>query len=189
MQRNRTKVQVRRTRRAPLWTFPCWYKRQRFSNRTHPGPLSVPICRHGRTGLATDMAGTSRPCVRYRYSRMLETGVEAHEIHQLERAHRMIESEFQGLVDVARRRYPLQQHVERFVAKTGVHPRRDESGRLPDKHRFLTHRSRDRFDRCERFRRRLERANDLDELHLVHRIEEVHAGNASRACVSNQPVL
>src|SRR5829696_3830634 len=57
-----------------------------------------------------------------------ETGVEADEIHQFERPHRMVEPELERLVDVARRCHPLHLHVERLVADAGVDARGDKAG-------------------------------------------------------------
>ena len=53
-------------------------------------------------------------------------------------------------------------------------------GRLADEHGLLPHPPRHRFDRLERRRRAFERLHDLDQLHLVDRVEEVHAGHARR---------
>ena len=61
------------------------------------------------------------------------------EIDQLERAHRMVQAELQRLVDVARRRDTLHQHVERLVADAGVDARGDEAGRLAHQHGLLPH--------------------------------------------------
>src|SRR5262245_51570835 len=63
-----------------------------------------------------------------------QSRVEADEIDELERAHRMIEAKLQRLVDVARRGHALEQHVERLVANRRVHTRRDEAGRLAHEH-------------------------------------------------------
>ena len=111
---------------------------------------------------------------------MLEPGVQPDEIDQLERAHRMIQPELERLVDVARRGDALHQHVERLVADAGVDARRDEARRFAHEDRLFPHPRRDLVDRVERRGRRLERLHDFDELHLVHGIEEVHAGDARR---------
>src|SRR3954469_3278417 len=86
-----------------------------------------------------------------------EPRVEADQIDQLEGAHRMIESQLERLVDVARRGHTLHQHEERFVADARVDPRGDEPRRLADQHGLFTHRARHGFDRLERRRGDLER--------------------------------
>src|SRR5688572_19763528 len=68
-----------------------------------------------------------------------EARVEADQIDQLERAHRMIQSEFERLVDVFGRRDALHQHIERFVADAGVDARGDEPRRFTHEHGVLAH--------------------------------------------------
>src|SRR3954469_2817510 len=107
-----------------------------------------------------------------------EPRVEADEIDKLEGAHRMIQPELQRLVDVARRGHAFHQHEERLVANARVDPRGDEARRLADQHGLFPHAAGHGFDRLERGRCALECLDDLDQLHAMHRVEEVHPGHA-----------
>ena len=61
-----------------------------------------------------------------------------------------------------------------------VHPARHEPGGLADDHRLLAHRARQRLDAGDRLVGGLEAAHDLDQLHLLDRVEEVHPAEAPR---------
>ncbi len=110
-----------------------------------------------------------------------ETRVEPDQIHELEWTHRVVEPEPEGLVDVASGRDAFHQHVEGLVAYRGVHASGDETRRLVDEHGLLLHRPSDTLDHLDSLRARLECSHDLDELHLVHGVEKVHAGDARRS--------
>src|ERR1051326_174246 len=68
-----------------------------------------------------------------------EARVEAYEVHELERAHRVIETELERRVDIACTRDTLLQHVERFVTDHRVDATRDEAGRLAHDDALLAH--------------------------------------------------
>src|ERR1700728_7009 len=63
-----------------------------------------------------------------------ETRVEADEIDQFKRSHRMIETKLQRLINVGGRGDSLLQHVERFIADHGVDAAGDEARRFLDHH-------------------------------------------------------
>ncbi len=107
--------------------------------------------------------------------------IETHQIHQLKRAHRMVEPKLQRLVDVRRRGDSLLQHVERLVADHRVDAAGDEPGRFLDDYNFFPH-ALAHFDGSgERVIIRFQRADHFEQLHLMHGIEELHAHALLRA--------
>src|SRR6266850_1207513 len=64
----------------------------------------------------------------------IEPHVETYKIHELEWAHRMIEAQLQGFVDVLRGCDAGFEHVKGFVADERIDARGDESRSLVDDH-------------------------------------------------------
>jgi hypothetical protein len=69
----------------------------------------------------------------------------------------------------------LLEHAERLVADQRVDARGDEARRLAHDDRLLAHAHRDLARALDRLGPGLEAPHDLDQLHPVHRVEEVHA--------------
>ena len=101
-------------------------------------------------------------------------------------SHGVVQPELQRLVDIAGRGDAFHQHVERLVAEAGVHARRDEAGRFRTSTVSFPIRA-THLDCLERRRRCSRALHDLDELHLVDRVEEVHAGDPSRVLQRRRP--
>ena len=115
-----------------------------------------------------------------------EARVEADEIDQLERAHRVVQPELQRLVDVARRGDPFHQHVERLVADAGVDAGGDEAGRLAHEHGLLPHLPRDLLDRLRASSGALSSACTISISFILWTgIEEVHARPRATGCFSD----
>ncbi|MDR9060055.1 hypothetical protein FEP39_05166 [Burkholderia multivorans] len=92
----------------------------------------------------------------------------------------MVRAELHSRVDLLGRRDPFREHEERFVDHRHENPVHDEAGRVPHADRRLvetlgqrTHGRRGRIAR-------LQPADDLDERHQRHRVEEMHADETRR---------
>src|SRR5580765_9868 len=79
-----------------------------------------------------------------------EARVEPDQVHELERSHRVVQSQLQRLVDVGCARHALLQHVERLVADHGIDAAGDEAGRLAHGHALLAHLPPHLLALCER---------------------------------------
>src|SRR5215216_3383266 len=107
-----------------------------------------------------------------------ETGVQPHEVGELQRTHRVAQAKPQGFVYVRGARHALVQHVHRLVAHQTVDPARHKSWELLDLDGLLAHPLRDVACRLYRLVGGFQAPNELDELHLVCRIEKVHGDAA-----------
>src|SRR2546429_4188103 len=108
-----------------------------------------------------------------------EPHVEAHEVGELERAHRMVVSELHRLVDVLRRGDTLLEHAHRFEPERDPQPAGGEPGRILHDDGLLAERPREGDRPLDGPGGGLWVRHYLDELHRVHGIEEVHAEDAT----------
>jgi hypothetical protein len=108
-------------------------------------------------------------------------GVEADQVGQRQRAHRMGEPEPGDGVDRLRLRDPLEQRIGGLVDERHQDPVGDEPGQVARLRRRLAELRRELRDRRGRLVGGLEAADHLDELQHRHRIEEMHADDAVRS--------
>src|ERR671935_539424 len=105
----------------------------------------------------------------------VKMGVEADEIGQLERTHRVMQAELCALVDVFFATQPFHQRANRLVDERHEHPVDDESRVIERGDRRLAQRSGDFERQCERRLRGVAALGDLHQRHHRYRVEEVHA--------------
>jgi len=103
-----------------------------------------------------------------------QTDIEADEIDHFKRAHRVIEAELHGFIDVSGGGDACFEHSESFVADKGVDARGDEAGGFADDHSFLAHLRGDGYAGGNGFVGGLRCANNFYELHFGDRVEKVH---------------
>ena len=110
----------------------------------------------------------------------LQADVEADEIGESQRSHRVAVAELHRGVDVGRRRDTRFDHAHRLESEHDAEAGRGEARRVPHEDGRLAHplRGRARRQHDGLVARRVR--DDLDELHDVHRIEEVHADDPRR---------
>ena len=93
----------------------------------------------------------------------------------------MVEAELHCFVNVSGRRDALLQHVESLIADHGVDAACNEARRFFDDYRVFAHASANLDRRRNRVSISLQAAHNFQQLHLVHRIEEMHAQALGRA--------
>src|SRR5262249_43829328 len=103
------------------------------------------------------------------------SGIEPDQINQFEWAHRMVQPELERLINVRGRSDSLLQHVEGLIANHRVDAAGDEARRFLDDHDLLAHVPSNFDGGGNGLLVGFERSYDFKELHLVNRIEEVHA--------------
>src|SRR5712664_695593 len=108
-----------------------------------------------------------------------EPDVEAHVIGELERAHRVVVSQLHRFVDVFRRGDPALEHPHRLEAEGQTQPAGREPRRVLHHDRLLVESPRERDGPLYGGRRRPRVRHHLDQLHRVHRIEEVYPHHAA----------
>ena len=104
--------------------------------------------------------------------------VEADQVGERERAHRVREAELRDRVDRLRLGDAVVQRPDRLVDERHQDPVRDEAGEVVRDRRRLAEILGERDDRGRRLVGGLAPAHDLDELQHRHRVEEVHADHA-----------
>ena len=108
--------------------------------------------------------------------------VEADEVRECKRAHRMRESELRDRVDRLRIGDPLHERIRRFVHEGHEDAIRDEPGKVVCLRGRLPEVFRERDDGRRGLVGGLHRADHLDEREHRHRIEEVHPDHLLRPC-------
>ena len=107
--------------------------------------------------------------------------VEPDEVNHLERAHRVVEAELHRFINIRSRGDALLQHVKRLIAYHGVDAAGDKTGRLFDSDSLFSHAATHLNCRRNRIGISFQPSHNFEQLHLVHRIEEVHAQALGRA--------
>src|SRR5919204_5460055 len=110
-----------------------------------------------------------------------EADVEADEVGERQRPHRMVHAEPEHRVDVLRRPDALLEREERFVDERHEDPVRDEARCVARLDGGLAEPLGDAPHERDRVVRGLHPADDLDELHQRNGVHEVHARDALRA--------
>ena len=105
----------------------------------------------------------------------METSVEPYKIDQFERSHGMVEAKLESFVNVCCRSDPLLEHIKRLVADHRIDTAGDEPRRILDNYYLLAHALPDFDRRSQGVIVSLEGTHNFEQLHLVHRVEEVHA--------------
>src|SRR5260370_3359370 len=114
----------------------------------------------------------------------MQPRIKSDQIHQFERSHRMIQTELESFVNVFGAGNAFMEHVESFIADHGVDAASDEAWRLFDHDNFLAHSLANFNHSRQRLVIGFKRAHDFEQLHLVYRIEKVHA-DAFLSAISN----
>ena len=109
-----------------------------------------------------------------------EARVEADEVGERQRAHRVVHAELHDPVHRLRRRDALVHREERLVQHREEDAVRDEAGKVAARERGLSHLPGEGEDGLRRLVRRRDAADHLDERHDGHGIHEVHADEAVR---------
>src|SRR3569623_494355 len=107
-----------------------------------------------------------------------EARIEADQIRELERAHRMVEAELHAGIDVVRGAEPLVEAVAGFIQERNEHAVDDEAGDVASADHGLAEALRELGDGLGSRVARRQTADDLAALHQRHRIHEVHADHA-----------
>jgi hypothetical protein len=107
--------------------------------------------------------------------------VQADQVGERQRAHRMVEAELRDRVDRLGLRDALHQRVGGLVDERHQDPVRDEAGKVARLGGRLAKLAGELHDRRRRLVRRLEPTDDFDQPHHGHRVEEVHADHPVRS--------
>src|SRR5260221_401410 len=103
-----------------------------------------------------------------------QANIEANEVDHFEGAHRMIQAELDGFVDVGGGGDASFEHRERFVSDERIDARCDEAWGFVDDYGLLAHAGGDGNAGGNGFVGGLRRADDFDQLHFGDRVEEMH---------------
>src|SRR5206468_13091115 len=110
----------------------------------------------------------------------VQRSVEAHQIEQGERSHRIAAAELHRRIDVLERREPALVDTDRVEPVGHEETVDDERGRVLGLYRRLAHRAHPLGGGLHRVVAAQDRAHDLDELHERDRVEEVQAEDLGR---------
>src|SRR5512135_3075618 len=109
-----------------------------------------------------------------------EAGVESDQVGQRQRSHRVVRTHLHDRIDVGGPTDAFHQGVYRLVDHRHEDPVRDESRKVVRWDRLLAEGTGERHRRIERFRRRLQSRDHLDQFHERDRIHEVHPDHLRR---------
>src|SRR4051812_44376263 len=104
-----------------------------------------------------------------------QTHIEAHQVGQAQRTHRMVIAEFHRSVDVARAGDALLDHAHSFQAECYSKTTGGESGNVAHDDRLFLQALRDLANHRGRLFASLCADHDFHQLHEMHRIEKVHS--------------
>src|ERR1043166_8743270 len=104
----------------------------------------------------------------------MQTHIEADEVRQTQRTHRMVIAEFHRSVDVTRAGHTLFDHAHRFQAQGYAQTTGSKTRNITHHNRFLLHVRGYLTNNRSRFIAGALAYDDLYQLHDVYGIEEVH---------------
>src|ERR1700678_4044930 len=104
-----------------------------------------------------------------------EAHVESDEIHQFKRAHRMIQAELQGFINIGGGGDSFFEHEESFVANHGVDAAGDESRRFANDYNFFGHACADFATGGDGVFGSFQSADDFEQFHFRNGIKEMES--------------